>query len=398
MKINIFSFVFLALSTSLFAQQETILVYDLTTGTLDSITNVTYDENITSDQTPYFIGNYNNEIESLPQTPPTSNTYPDTEYTLRKKVSNDFDITTYPIRTSVKLFRVENDTLRDNCSASMISRRHVLTLAHCVVSPNIDSVLVDSMLVCPIYNNSDFSPAFECSEVEKIYFFENRNAPGGSFAILELSDPVGEQTGWLSLGFNDSDDFFTEGIYFRFSYPSAPLFPLDSTEYNGDTLHYSYGKLDFIDDRFLGTSGTFGIPGEGGSSITLVENDATYTSYGVLMYAVDSKNSRIKNWQFYSIQAIIENDLLTNTISPQETTGLSLFPNPTTGSFFIENLTEADITEAFIADELGRIIKPLSKSELTSSIDISFLPNGTYHLFIKTKNDVFSEKIIKIGE
>jgi len=159
-----------------------------------------------------------------------------------------------------------------------------------------------------------------------------------------------------------------------------------------------HSVLDLIDNRFLGTYGAAAIPGESGSSITFVENDATYTSYGILTYAVHAKNSRIKNWQFYSIQAIIENDFLTSTIAPYENTGLSLFPNPTIGSFFIENLNEVNVAEAFITDELGRIIKPLSKSKLAPNVDISSLSNGAYQLFIRTKNDVFSEKIIKIGK
>lgn len=398
MKINIFSLVFLALSTSLFAQEKTILVYDLATGTLDSLPNITYDETITSNQTPYFIGNYNGEIESLPQTPPTSNTYPNTEYTFKKKITEDFDITTYPIRTSVKTFIVQDDTLQQNCSGSMISRKHILTGAHCLVSINTDSVNVDSILVCPIYNDGNFSPAFGCSEVKKIYFFKGWNTGSEDIAVLELSEPMGEQTGWISVGFNNDDDFFTEGIHFRFSYPGITILPLDPNEYNGDTLYYGYGKLNLVEDTYLGVSGASGITGESGSSIILVENDATYTSYGTLAYSNNLKSSRINDWKFYSIQSIIEDDLITDTDLPEDKAQLSLFPNPTTGKFYIENADIAQIESAFIADYSGRIIKSISTSELTSGIDISLLPNGIYQLFITTKNDVFSQKIIKIGE
>ena len=398
MKINIFPFVFLALSTSLFAQQKTILVYDLATGTLDSLPNITYDETITSDQTPYFIGNYNDEIQLLPQTSATSNTYPNTEYTLKKRVTDDFDITKYPIRTSVKVFSVENDTLQDNCSARMISRKHILTAIHCIASINTDSLLVDSLLACPIYNNGDFSPAFGCSEVKKIYFLKGWNIAGEDFAVLELSDPIGEQTGWISVGFNHDDDFFTEGIYFRFSYPSITILPIDPNEYNGDTLYYGYGKLNSVEDTFLGVSGASSIKGESGSSIILVENNATYTSYGTLSFSYDMKSSRIDDWEFYAIQSIIENDLITDTDSPKDKAQLSLFPNPTTGKFYLENIDIAQIQSAFISDYSGRIVKYISNTELTSGIDISLLPNSTYQLFITTKNDVFSEKIIKIGK
>jgi len=406
MKTSIFSFIFLALSTSLFGQQKTILVYNLSTGTLDSLPNIAYDETITSDQTPYFIGSYDDNTADLPQVAPTTNILPsldslvDTEFSLKKKVTDDFDITNYPIRTSVKTFVVENDTLRNNCSGSIISRRHVMTAAHCVVNDE-DEFWSDSMLVCPIYNNAEFHPDFDCSFVRKVYFFKDRALYNGEdIAILELDEPIGEETGWLGIGFNDVDEYFDEGIYFKFSYPGMPLLLVDSTEYNGDTLYYSYGKIDPLNENNLGVEGGYGIPGESGSSFFLVQNNDTYTSYGVFSSLVDFRHSRINNWRFYSIKTIIESDIiLTNmTQIDEKPIDLTLFPNPARDIFHIKNVNITNVKSAFITDYAGRIVKSVSKADLASGINISLLPNGIYRIFITTENDVFSGKIIKIGK
>ena len=67
-----------------------------------------------------------------------------------------------------------------------------------------------------------------------------------------------------------------------------------------------------------------------------------------------------------------------------------VFPNPTNGEFQIKS--DEEIENITITDLNGNIILNLNNK---SDIDISEQPNGIYILKIKTKNQKYSEKIVK---
>ena len=168
MKFQIYIPALFLLSINLFSQEKKLLIYDIESGNLDSIQNMVFDTSIIFDHTDYFIGTHNNEVVQLQQSPPTSNIFPGSQYTHKKQASLDFDVTNYPIRTSIKLFEIENDSLKNNCSGIMISNRHVLTASHCVIDFDKDTLDVDSLIACPIYDNGLFNSNFECSNAVKI--------------------------------------------------------------------------------------------------------------------------------------------------------------------------------------------------------------------------------------
>ena len=112
--------------------QITIYEFDLDKDTRDSIVLTNLDTTLTAGKTSFHLGPPDFGVTQLPQTPPTKNIYPETALTYKTRASELFDLTSYPMRTSVKLFKIENDTAKDLCSGSMIGRRHVLTAAHCV--------------------------------------------------------------------------------------------------------------------------------------------------------------------------------------------------------------------------------------------------------------------------
>jgi len=285
-------------------QNSPILSFDLGQQKFDKIAVVLNLDSLSHENTSHNIGSFDNEVEFLEDVPSINNLYPNTEYTKKRKTQIDYEKTKFPIRTSVKLFSIVNGELIDLCSESFISEKHILTAAHCFVEINSNTVTVDSILICPVYDEGEFSLDFDCSLGHKIYFIDNWNYSNEDIAIMELDEPIGVKTGWLSIGFNKSSDFFDDGIYYKFSYPSVFLPSVDSTEYNGDTLYYNYGEIRQFGNFHLGVNGAIAIPGESGSSITQIENDTSYISYGVLVQG-NYTHIKIRDWMYFIFKSII---------------------------------------------------------------------------------------------
>jgi len=390
---TIFLFAFLTLQS--YAQQKTLLIFDLQNHTVDSVKNIQYDSTKLYDRTNYYLGTIDTLTEVLEQIPPEYNLYPNSQFTRKRRASVDYDISKYPIRTSVKISFERNDTLSSDCSGSMVSRRHVLTAAHCVSWMNTDTLMFDSLYVCPIFDNGQNSVNFPCSWVQKIFLFKNWSLSGEDFAILQLEESIGDLTGWLSIGFNDTDSSLLNGIYYKFSYPARTMFPIDSAEYNGDTLYYNYGKIDIVTNNQIGINHTNGIQGESGSSLIKVENHQSYTSYGVLSFSNNLMHCKINNWKYYYLESILHNDLIFGITEENYDAEISIFPNPAKDKIWVKNNGRSEIIGISVRDILGNIL--LHKNPPFSSIDLSALPTGIYFVQFILKNSHVTKKLIING-
>ena len=347
---------FFSYSMVCFGQSDTIIVYTPSTQQMDTILPVEYDMTLT-------LGHTGSNEGGLPGTAILNNSIPMVDlmsgvnHTMIGWANEWFNVGDYPVRATIKLAREAGDSLDHVCSGMMVSRTFVLTASHCVLDFQSGTFFEGGILAFPGYDQGEENPTVPSSAVERVYVF-NRNVGGTTqsgydIALLELADPIGEQTGWVGIGF-ESDDFIENNIFHKFSYPGQPL-PNDTVGlYNGDTIYYDYGEIEVL-SNFLGiqSSDAFGIPGQSGSSF-FVENGSDLFSVGVLAWSNAYRHTRITNNIYHQFKPLLDNDQQVASIQHDDFDDFRIYPNPTDGQVTINLSQFYDNIDLSIKSALGQ--------------------------------------------
>lgn len=331
---TVYALLTLSLFPSLFntasAQPDTIIVYTIQTHDIDTILPVTFNPNTTFDYTTSSTGSLGNQVP-LSLSPPVTNLFSNTNFSDIARVDLFFNATDYPARTAARLFYYNNGVPAGCCSGIMVSKDFVLTAGHCAYNSFTQSWGYDSMLVAPAYHNGAFQPSLPVSVVEKVYLFKTYydNAGWDDIALLQLKQPIGQQTGWIGMAFNTDTSYFSGRVFHKFSYPGV-VSPFDSTKvYNGDTLYYNYGYINNLPPDNLGVIGpqVQGIPGQSGSSLFYTDNVDFY-SFGVLSFSTHYRHYKIDPHVFYQLKNVVENYATDIPANSPEHTSIRVYPNP----------------------------------------------------------------------
>lgn len=395
---------FLFITLSYFTQaQDTIIVYDMLSQTTTKIAPVAYDTSKTFDHTNFSIGHLGSPT-TLSTVPPTSNLFPNTDFSRLERAELSHDLTDYPIRTAVALrFYNADSTLGTSCSGILVGPDLVLTSAHCLRSLGSNPTWhSDSIFIAPAYNNGQLQANLPSSWVKKIYIFQ-RNYNGfiqHETALLQLRDPIGLDLGWLGIAYSSDFNYFDHKVFHKLSYPSVRDFIDTSKYYNGDTLYYNYGYIDTFPQytsNSLGVSDAWGVPGQSGSSLFYTDNNSAYYSFGVLSFSNNYSHTHINQQMFYQLQNIIDHYGHTVPITkiPNQRS-IKAYPNPFSKETQIEFENKLGFSYDFeLIDMQGRIVQKRNNITYnTLTIKNKNLSNGIYFFRLLRKGQtVFSGKI-----
>jgi PKD repeat protein len=97
-----------------------------------------------------------------------------------------------------------------------------------------------------------------------------------------------------------------------------------------------------------------------------------------------------------SVRISADCELITSVDNP-EVKMLSVYPNPTTGILYLNNITNAVINQVKVYDNIGNVVIDMDAKNLgnaVTEINISEFANGVYHINVYSENGFESHKII----
>ena len=386
MKKTTFLVCYLLLTQALtsFTQDVIMHEYNLLTKELSILNFGTSNMNVEFDFTESHVGSATTAVT-------LNSLVPDGNFSRLNKIEREVS---YPISTAVKIESKFNGQVECLCSGTIVSKKHVITAAHCFLEIGTSNFLSDSLAVYPAFNNGRRHEIFGEQVVTKAYFFADWNLDGNDFIILELDREIGKETGWQGIAFNNSDDALRDQVFHKYSYPCFEWGQADT--FNGDTLYYSYGLYNRV-DNFIGTEYvTNGWTGESGSSIFLTNANNENYVYGVGTWAHNMRHSRIDEREFFGMSKILEGYNSSTFEGPQEA-NINIYPNPARDYITVYTGLLQETIAVKIINQTGQLIQnfEVGNRETIFKIDTKDLPNGTYHLVLSAADGLATKRFIK---
>lgn len=386
----LFTLSFLFCCFFLVSQTDTIIVYTLKTGKIDTILPVSFNPGNTSGTTPSSIGSLGNKT-LLSLTPPVSNVFAGSSFSDIVEAANVFSLADYPVRTATAVRYYRADSFFVSCSGILVAPEFVLTAAHCLYSyPTKSFLSMDSMQLIPSYNNGQETAGIPSSYAKRFYIFKTYYDAKNwdDAALIELEDPIGIQTGWVGIGYSLPYSNYNNQVFHKFSYPARPHPSNPSKVYNGDTMYYNYGYISTISSQFLGinSSSATGIPGQSGSSFVFTDN-TDYYSVGVMSFSSNYMHTPINNKVFYQFQNILS----AHPMSVKEHTvdkPLHVWPNPC-GDLLYITISDMQSPVVSIYDVIGHKVLSTEVNS-TNPISVEHLESGIYYLNLESEYRILS--------
>ncbi|MBK7342293.1 MAG: trypsin-like serine protease [Saprospiraceae bacterium] len=252
----------------------------------------------------------------------------------------------YPISAVVKLFITffnpqTNQNSFGTCSGLMVHPSFILTGGHCVKS-KFDSSYAVACTIIPAYNLGTWP--FGLTTTTNWYSFSQWTQNGNldyDIAIMSLAEPVGNQTGWIDLGFTPNDSFFTapSNNFHSFGYPGYDSFGNPVFE-AGERMYYMNGYMDFWKSTNTICHYNIGYQGQSGSGFFHQDSFQLRSAYGVLSHGSGivppyyTCHCRMDSMMFATFNNIIP---MVSEINEEHLTNqISIYPNPTTSEFSID--------------------------------------------------------------